>query len=457
MKKPTRKRTLAGSWLNTSTTPFLMLDSRRRVVLFNAGCELLTGWLADDITGRVCELAIDDSDDDDITRLTCSLCPPIEVFSGQATSTPTWLTTKDGRSISRLMNYFPILDDEGQTEYVIGLASPLPTPAGTVTTAAQKLHAELAALRSNLRQRFGLSNVVAGADSMQRVLKQVALAKQTSESVMILGRPGTGREHIARVIHSESELQNRAFIPIDCAAVEADDIQATLNRMLARDDNENENRPAHLSAGTIFLANAERLPRDIQTFLIELIASITDPVRLIVGTATQPTELVDADIWRDDFWLLTSTINIQLPKLADRPGDLLPLAQFFLEQGNRGSEQQIGGFSPDVQTRFIEYGWPGNLDELRSVVVESRTLCDSSLIEPDHLPFRFRTGVEAQTVGPVKALTGQPLEQLVAEFEAEHIRRALALTRNNKTKAAELLGLKRASLLRRIKALNIDN
>ena len=454
MKKPTRKRTLAGSWLNSATTPIVMFDHRRRVVFFNVGCEQLTGWLADDVTGRICELAIEDADDDDITRLTSGLCPPSEAFDGQHCGIPTWLTTKDGRSVSRFINYFPIFDADGKTEYVIGLATPLPTPAPTVTTPAQKLHAELAALRSSLRQRFGLANVVASSEVMQRVLKQVLLAKRTTDSVMIVGQPGTGREHIARVIHSESEQQNRAFIPIDCAAVEAIDIRLTLKRLLVSDDE--DNRPAHLSAGTIFLANAERIPRDVQEFLVELIATIQEPVRLIVGTSARPAEMTETDVWREDFVFLTSTINIELPTLANRRDDVLPLAQYFLEQGNRGSGQQVGGFASDVQTRFSEYTWPGNLDELRDVVVESRTACDTNLISADHLPFRFRTGVEALAVGPEKALSGQPLDELLAAFEAEHIRRALDLTRNNKSKAAELLGLKRASLLRRIKALQIE-
>jgi PAS domain S-box-containing protein len=454
MKKPARKRTLAGSWLNTSTTPVLMLDARRRVVFFNFGFEQLTGWPADDVTGRVCELAVEDSEDDEITRLTCSLCPPLETLDGSHCSIPTWLTTKDGKAVSRLMNYFPIMDSDGQTEYVIGLASPLPAPATTITTPAQKLHAELAALRSNLRQRFGISSVVAQSQVMRRVLKQTLLAKQTADSILIVGSAGSGREHIARIIHSESELRNRAFIPIDCAAVEAIDIRLTLKRMLIREPD--DNRPAHLSAGTIFFANAEHIPRDVQELVVEIAATIDQPVRLVVGTSTDPQQLKDTDTWRDDFLFLSSTINISLPRLADRREDLLPLAQLFLEERNRGSERQIGGFSSEVQTQFYEYGWPGNLDELRDVVTQARTSCDGNLITPEHLPFRFRTGVDAQTVGPEISLTGRPLEQLLAEFEAEHVRQALQLTRNNKSKAAELLGLKRASLLRRIKTLGID-
>lgn len=454
MNKPTRKRTMIGSWLNNSATPVYLLDARRRVVFFNSGCEQLTGWSADDVQGRVCEFAIEDVEDDDITKLTCSLCPPAEAFRGDTCSLPTWLTSKAGSVEARQMNFFPVFDENGDTEYVIAIASELPAPATSRSTAAQKLHAELAALRSGLRQRFGIASVIAQSPAMQLVLKQIHLAKQTADSLLILGSNGTGREHIARVIHSESELQKRAFVPIDCEALEAEDIKLTLQRLLVREPD--DNRPAHLRAGTIFFANAESMPRDVQEQLIAIAKSIADPVRLVSGTATEPDQLVDADQWLAEFRYLVGTINISLPNLVSRREDLLPLAQYFLEERNRGSVQQISGFSADVQSQLFEYSWPGNLDELREVVAEARSACDASVIAEQHLPFRFRTGVDALTVGPEIGPEGIPLEKLLAEFETRHIQDALKATKNNKSKAAELLGLKRASLLRRLKALGIE-
>ncbi|MDB4614067.1 sigma 54-interacting transcriptional regulator [bacterium] len=454
MSKSGRKRTLAGSWLNASTTPMFMLDAKRRIVLFNAGCEKLTGWLADEVIGETCEFAIDDAEDDEITRLTCSLCPPLEAFEGQTCTLPTWLTTKDGKAESRQMNFFPVLDDDNKTEYIIAIASTLPAPETTRTTAAQKLHAELAALRTNLRQQFGITSMVAQSPSMKLVLKQIAMASQTVDSILVIGKPGTGREHIARVIHTESDLSKRAFIPIDCAATDATDINLTLERLLVREPD--DNRPAHLRAGTIFFANADRLPRDVQESIVKVISAVTEPVRIVVGSAIDANELLASDQWRDDFRFMVSTININLPSLADRRDDVLPLAQFFLEQRNRGSVEQLTGFDADVQQQFFDYAWPGNLDELREVVAEARAASDGNLITAEHLPFRFRTGVEAQTVGPEIGPEGLPLEKLLAEFEVTHIRAALAATKGNKSKAAELLGLKRASLLRRIKALGIE-
>ena len=157
---------------------------------------------------------------------------------------------------------------------------------------------------------------------------------------------------------------------------------------------------------------------------------------------------------RELFYALTSIV-ISVPLLRDRPEDLPLLAQFFLEESNRGAEHQVTGFHDDVLQKFLRYNWPGNVGELRAVVIESRSLCRGPTIELEHLPFRFRTGVSAQSIGPVIRRRAEALDPLLLRVEKEQIEMALAESHHNKARAAELLGITRPRLYRRMEILEI--
>jgi len=121
-----------------------------------------------------------------------------------------------------------------------------------------------------------------------------------------------------------------------------------------------------------------------------------------------------------------------------------------------GDPRQVGGFADEVWTQFREYNWPGNVDELMAVVAEARAAAKGGVITAADLPFRFRAGRDAQAVGPPPKVAVEPLEQLLQRVEVEEIRRALDAARNNRSKAAELLGITRPRLYRRMQVLGID-
>ena len=152
--------------------------------------------------------------------------------------------------------------------------------------------------------------------------------------------------------------------------------------------------------------------------------------------------------------LLTAQ-QINVPSLRDCPDDVPLLAQHFLESLNRDQESQISGFSDDVWKAFRKYSWPGNQDELRAVILEAREHCNQHTIRRDDLPFRFRAGVEAQTVSPPEPTEIMPLEDKLAAVEREHIQQALRQSGDNKSQAAQLLGITRARLYRRMQLLGL--
>ena len=152
-----------------------------------------------------------------------------------------------------------------------------------------------------------------------------------------------------------------------------------------------------------------------------------------------------------------TSITIPVPPLRERTDELPLISQQLLEAHNRDQNRQVTGFAAEVLEAFRKYNWPGNVAELRSVIEEARAASKSSTIQASDLPYWFRAGIDAQAFGPSAAPQPRPLAPYLAEVETEQIRRALEQARNNKSLAAELLGLTRARLYRRMEALGIED
>jgi len=490
MPKRTPRRRRLETRLLGEATPLFLLDGKRRLVFFNGGCERLTGWRGDEVLGKICDYAVDVE-----PHSPASLCgslapPPAVVAEGRSESVPATLVGKDGTATERTMHFHPLLDDAGAVDLIVGIIGEPPAAhprdfrksLGCGASIARMLHAELAALRAELRQRFGLSSFVARGEAMRRVAEQVMLAKATQSAVLITGEPGTGKEHVARVIHNEGPSAERSFVPLDCERLPAREVRHVLRRILQLDDvdvRSDRLQPVYGPAeaghyepvATVFLQSVERLGRDVQEMLVNAcgrrhIPGISENpwdvrppagVRLLAGSAADLQQAVRDDLLRSDFYFLISALPIELPPLRNRPDDLEPLGQHFLEELNRGRDEQVGEIAEAVWEQFRLYQWPGNLTELRTVIEEARENCRGTVIEPRHLPFRFRTGLDAQSVGPPVTPQSEPLADYLAHVEAERIRDVLRQVRHNKTLAAKTLGMTRTRLYRRMESLGIED
>ena len=493
MKKRTRGKVRLEATLNTVATPLFLLDARRTIVFFNRGLEQLTGWQAEEVLGCVCDYA-SEADPAKIESLTRSLSPPPEVLAGRPASVPTHLAHRTGNAVRRLLNFFPLSDDEGKIDGILGLITLIEQPLKSqAATSSQELHAEVSALRILLQQRFAVDTLVCRSEAMIRVLEQIHLARTSKATVLIEGETGTGKEHIARLIHYQSETRDRAFVPLDCRRLPALELKLTLRRMLKGQlDLDETESPPSLQPGTVYLSNVERLPRDLQEMIVQsfqadrpevadqpgtvpVSATSGDEIpfarirtrstanprspewRLMASSTADLRQSVEKDVIRRDFYYLVTTLHIELPPLRRRGEDLAPLAQFLLEELNQDDKKQAGGFSEDVWEQFREYNWPGNVDELMAVVEEARTAGNDELIQVTDLPFRFQTGMEAQAVGPKIQPRVLPLDAFLAKVETEQIQLALEQSRHNKSKAAKLLGFTRPRLYRRMQALGIED
>jgi PAS domain S-box-containing protein len=463
MKKRTHKSRKLETVFNAVTMPLFLLDARRIVQFFNSGCEELTGWSSADVVGTVCDYA-PGSDPAQVETLTGRLAPPPEVLDGHETSVPTEFLRRDGKRVTRILYFFPLMDEDGRLRSILGIAVPIHEPERAAESSpARRLHAELAAQRSMLRQRFGQGSLIGSCSAMLRVFRQTELAAASHVGVCIHGATGSGREHVARSIHLQSALHNRAFVPLDCRRLPPPELKQTLVRLLEASADTADGGPVtSLQAGTLYLANVEALPRDLQQMILDSEHATTETRstnhrRIVASTVSKIDELRRSDTLIEEFFFLLTAICIELPPLNERGDDLELLGQALLEELNRDDEKQIGGFGDDVWRQFRQYNWPGNIDELGQVISEAHAACSSELIQVGDLPFRFRTGLDAQAVGPAMEPQQLPLQELLEQVEADRIRFVLEQTRYNKTKTAQLLGIPRPRPYRRMDALRIED
>jgi DNA-binding NtrC family response regulator len=459
MKRRSRKWLRPDHLLGRATTPVYLVAPDRCISFFNAGCHALTGWSADEVVGQLCEF-LTDPQANSLEALAACLCPPAAAFEGRVASRPAHVVRKEGEPLPRTLNFLPLIDEES------GLASVLGVIAGVDASErlaevdpAQDLHAELGALRQFLYRRFATKSLIGKSDAMLRVADQVTIARATDAPVLIWGEAGTGKEHLARAIHYESALKTRAFIPLDCQRLTPLELGQTLKRLVLPTA---EDAPSPLAPqpGTLYLAHVEALPRDAQQTVASAFRKDSGrarDLRLMGSSTLDPDRLQHEDVLRPDFFHLLTPLCIAVPPLRQRMEDLKLLAQYLLEELNRGEARQFNGFGDDVWEKFAEYNWPGNVGELLAVIREARAGCNEPLIRVKDLPFRFRTGLDAQSLGPPRRPPVSRLEPLLEQTEREQIERALAQSRHNKSRAAQLLGMTRPRLYRRMQILGIPD
>ena len=451
MPKHARTTRRLEVWLKDTDLPLFVLNAQRRLVFFNHGCERLTGWTAADVMGQVCDYL---SEPDALTpaALLAALAPPPEAWLGRPVDAPAHVPRREADPLPRVIHFYPLPNDDQKVNALLGVIVSVPVSVsdGRPPT-TQRLHAELASLRQSIRKRFGEGTLIGRSPSIRRAFDQIKLAQPSTASVLFVGEAGVGKQHLARTLHYQSPVGKRAFVPLDCRRAATEDLEATLTRM--RDDQQAD----VLRAGAVYFDFIDAAPADFQRGLIEWLATNTGPhaARVLAGS-TRPLEpLVEAEAFSRELYFALTTLVVEVPPLRERREDLEPLAQHFLEELNRTAPQQVGGLTDDVWRQFRRYNWPGNTAELRAVIGEARVACSSPLIAVGHLPFRFKAGVGAQSVGPSIRPRPEPLDALLERIEREQIELALTESRQNKTRAAELLGITRQRLYRRMEVLGI--
>jgi DNA-binding NtrC family response regulator len=302
--------------------------------------------------------------------------------------------------------------------------------------AARKLPASLAALREKHAAHFSLDLFAGKSPASERFLGQLRHAAQSSAPVWLVGEPGSGKETAARAIHHAGPARDRAFVGVDGMGLQPFLVESLLfghGSLLAS---------GHV--GTLYLKDPAALPRDLQQKLADLLAEGQNPPRLISGSTRSAQEAVTTGALVREFHTALSVLELRVPPLRERIDDLEKLvAHFFPGMRVEGDALDVLRVQP----------WGGNLRELADALAAAEASANGGAVKRDHLPreLRVRAGLEVPAIPP-RPLTLDPLLEAV---EKRLIQLALHRANNHQTEAAELLGIFRARLWRRLEALCI--
>ena len=322
----------------------------------------------------------------------------------------------------------------------------------------------VAALTRDLRSAGKLGVLVGTSPAMQDVMRQVEMAAPSTASVLITGETGSGKEMVARSIHMLSPRAERPFVAINCSAIPESLMESEIfghERGAFTGAAERRLGCFELAdSGTLLLDEIGEMPAPTQAKLLRVLedhkvrrlgskSETPVDVRVIAATNKDPDRAVAKGEIRQDLYFRLNVFHIHLPPLRDHKDDIPLLVETMIRDLNAKHQRHIRGISADVLDQFMSYTWPGNVRELRNVMERATIVCDRDLIGRAHLPAEFGHGAPAGAA-ELSSLRF-PIGTTVDDAERELIMQTLAATQNNKTRAAELLGISLKTLHNKLK------
>lgn len=448
-----------------SREPTFWLDGALRLVWVNRAWEELTGFKAESVLGLTCH-AHGPTTAGDLADLAASFRPPPESMAGEPTGTSTLIFRSCGERMWCRVEFWPFRDEQGGLIGLLGQVRQADCRCSTPDTVANQLHVDLLEIRRQLQKQFGFDSLIGFGPRHRRLLEQVRLAAASTTPVLIVGEHGTGKRQVARTIHHHGPGASKPLVPFDCEALPAEILERELFAVekTAPYDGQPASAPGtaarpRLSLGegsTLLICEILMLPRDLQS---RLVASLDAPVRLLATTARDPDTALASEKMRSELYFALTTLVLRIPPLRERRDELPTLAQHLLERANQRGGTQRSGFSSQAISTLIAYDWPGNLRELARVIdhAHAHAKGNGPLLTKEDLPASICGNLGASYPAPIPLCPSKPLDELLTEVERRSIETALRQARSNKSRAADLLGISRPRLYRRIKELNLPD
>ncbi len=333
----------------------------------------------------------------------------------------------------------------------------------------QNLETENVSLRQQLDTQFGMENIVGTSPAMKEIVEVVQQVAPTRATVLLTGESGTGKEVFARAIHQLSPRARQPFVTVHCAALAPTLLESELfgheKGAFTGAHERRIGRFEQAQGGTLFLDEIGEIDATIQVKLLRFLGertfervgsnkTLTADVRLIAATNKHLEELVKTGTFREDLFFRLRVVEIHLPPLRERKGDIPLLAQRFLREFSEENKKSVNEFTADALQMLMNYSWPGNVRELRTAIEHAVVLCRGEKISARDLPPSVRTGI-APAVDSGKVLSRNDLT--VKEAEKQLIIRALRETNGNRTLAAEKIGMSRRTFHRKLHVYHLEN
>jgi len=329
-----------------------------------------------------------------------------------------------------------------------------------------RLRRDNRALRERVEDSSRTPTLIAQDPAMQRLLDTARQVAPTDCNVVLTGESGTGKEVLARLIHNHSSRAQAPFLAINCGALHDDLLASELfgheRGAFTGASQQKVGLFEAASGGTLFLDEIAETSPAMQVQLLRVLQerevlrvggrkTIPIDVRVIAASNRRLDLAVSRGEMRDDLYFRLNVVNLTLPPLRERRDDIPLLAYYFLKRHALTMGKKVDDFEPEVLERLANYDFPGNVRELSNLVERGVALSRSSRISLAELPATLRT-----TSIAVLPAAGEPLPTL-EQYEAAYIRQVLERTQGNRTQAAEILGIDRVSLWRRLKRLEGDS
>ena len=325
---------------------------------------------------------------------------------------------------------------------------------------------EVKALRRQLREHGTFGPLIGNSPEMRKIYQVVELAAPTAASVLITGESGTGKELVAQTIHQLSPRASFPFIAINCAAIPETLLESEIfgheKGAFTGAADRRQGCFELADRGTLFLdeigemtpATQVKLLRVLQERTFRRLGGRTEQsvdVRVIAATNIDPQEAVQKGRLREDLYYRLNVFAFRLPTLRERREDLPLLVQAFINEFNARNQRSIVGLDQQAMRMLEQYAWPGNVRELRNVIERATILASGPFIEVKHLPPVLAQEAPAQHQAQLALSPGTTVE----EAERRLIMMTLAHTRDNKTRAAEILGISLKTLHNKLNKLRL--
>jgi DNA-binding NtrC family response regulator len=325
------------------------------------------------------------------------------------------------------------------------------------------LKKEVVRLKKEVESRYHFHHLIGKSPLMQKIYDLIERIRESSSNVLITGESGTGKELVARAIHYSGLRKEGPFVAVNCAALPETLLESEVfgYKKGAFTDAKTDKRGLAFEAhkGTLFLDEITEMPLVLQAKLLRMIEekevrplgdtnSYTIDVRTISTSNRDIRSLIREGRFREDLYYRLKVIDIELPPLRERREDIPLLAQHFVDKFSAETKKKITGVSEGALKLLVSHPWPGNVRELENVIQRAITLTQDETIVPDDLPSSMLQEIRENVLDK-----GLREKYSIEQLEQEYIRKILIDVGGNKSKAAEILGLDRKTLYRKLEKL----
>jgi len=334
----------------------------------------------------------------------------------------------------------------------------------------RRLNNENLLLLNQLQHRYGPSHIVGNSGKMRDLFNRIALVAPTNHTVMVRGESGTGKELVARALHYNSQRRERPLFTVNCTALSHMLIESELfGHRRGSFTGATEDRKGlfeEANGSTLFLDEIGDLPLETQPKLLRAIeqkeykrvgenSARTSNVRIVAATNHDLLSLVEEGRFREDLYARLEVITLTLPPLRERREDIPLLVQHFLDKLCREAERDCPKISEAALQRLQEYAWPRNVRELENVMTQALLFCEGCELRPEHLHLPAFAAQAVTQEWFEQYTLGLSLRESKEKLERDLVKRALAESSGNISRAAEKLGMQRPNLYRKMREFGL--